>query len=113
MQISSPEVINALSNQLVDSVAVLPTDQTLNLFQLLLQLLNACITNSWCDPAFLDLLHSVLDVFQVSFDLAHHIIPQMEAWMTLDALWEDTAKAASALITVLSCCSLYALTCPC
>lgn len=72
---SSPEVIDALSNQLVDLVAVLRTDQIFDLLQLLLQLFDSRVPDSWSDSAFQDLLRSVLDVLQVSFDLANGVVP--------------------------------------
>lgn len=110
---SSPEVIDALSNQLVDPVAVLLTDQILHLLQLPLQLFDARVPNSWCNPAIQNLLHGVLDVLQVPFHLAHPIIPHLEARVTLDTLGEDSSEAASAFITALPCSSLHALACTC
>lgn len=109
---SSPEVINALSNQVVDPVAVLRTDQILHFSQLLLQLFDACVPDSRRDPALQDLLRGVLDVFQVPFDLAHRIVPQMEARVTPDTLGEVAGEAASAFVTALPGCSLPALTRP-
>lgn len=110
---SSPEVINALSNQLVYPVAVLCADQILYLLQFPLQLPDARIPNSRCDPTLQYLLHSVLNVFQVPFNLANCIIPQLEARVTLDTLGEVASEAASAFIALLPRCSLPAFTHPC
>lgn len=105
---SSPEVINALSNQLMDPVAVLCADEILHLLQLLLQFFDACVPDSRSDPVLQDLLHRVLYVLQVPSDLAYRVIPQLEARVTLDAPGEDTSITASTLITVPTGCSLPA-----
>lgn len=110
---SSPEVIDALSDQLVDPVAVLRTDQILHLLQLPLQLFDARVPDSRRDPALQDLLHGVLDVVQVSFNLAQGIVPQLEARVTLHTRGEDAGEAASAFVTVLPRRSLPAFARPC
>ena len=97
----------------MDLIAVLCPDQILHLLQLLLQLLDASVIASRCDPTLQDLLHGVLDVLQVPFILAHYVIPQLEAWVTLDTTGEVTGEAPSTFITLLPLCSLLALTLPC
>ena len=104
----SPEIIDALSNQLMDPLTVLHAEQSLNQLQLPLQLFNAHISHSWRDATFKDLLHRVLDVLQVPLELAHRVVPQLEARMTLDAVREDASEATSALIAVPPRCSLLA-----
>lgn len=85
----------------MDPVAVLRADQILHPLQLLLQLFDACVPDSRRDPALQDLLHSVLDVFQVPFDLAHRVIPQLEAGVTADAGGEGAGEAAGAFVAAL------------
>lgn len=110
---SSPEVIDALSNQLMNSVCVIPADQFLNQPQLLLQLFCTWILQSRCDSTVQDLLSSVLDVFQVTFNLAQCIIPKLEANMTANTAWKDAREPSGTLIAMSPCSSLhtYAVTC--
>lgn len=108
--ISPPEVINALANELVDPVPVLRNDQILHLLQLPLQLFDACIPGSRCDTTLQDLLHSGLDVIQIPSNLAHGVIPELEARVTLDAFWEDAGETTSALVALQSSGSFPAFT---
>lgn len=109
----SPEVINALSNQLVDSVTVFRTDHILHLLQPPRQIFNVRITNSRCDTTLQDLLCSVLNVFQVPSYLTHCVVPQLEARVTLDAFREEASEATGAFIAPLSCSCLSAFARPC
>lgn len=109
---SPPQVIDGLSNQLMDPFAVLRTDEILHLLQLPLQLLDTCIPIFWPDAALQDLLHSVLNVLQVPLNLAQRVVPQLEASVTVDAVREDASEATSALIAPHSCCSFPTFTRP-
>lgn len=108
----TPQVINALSDQLVDSVSVVPTDQIPHQLQFRLQLFDTCVPNSWRDPVLQDFLCGVLNVIQVPSELAHGIVPQLEARVTLDAVGEGAGVAAGAFVATQPRRSLPALTCP-
>lgn len=109
---TSPEVIDALSNQLVDPVAVLGADEVLHFQQLHFQLSDPRVPDVRHDPALQDLLRRVLDVFQVPFNLAHCIVPQLEARVTLDTAGEVAGEAASAFVAAFARCALPALARP-
>lgn len=104
-----PEVVDALSDQLLDRVRVHATDQIPHLTQLPLQLLDAGVLGPGRDPALQDLLHHELDVLQVPPELAHVVVPQLEARVTLDAAGEDAHEATCTLVAVPSHCALPTL----
>lgn len=79
-------------------LALASVDQLLHLLQLLLQLLDAGVAQSRRHAALQDLLHHEIHVLQVHLDLAHGIVPQLEAGVALDAGGEDAGEAAGALV---------------
>ncbi len=97
-----PQVINSLAYYVIDSLSVSISNQVLNQRELILQLTYAAIADSRNLTHFHDHGNDILDVGQISVDLAHDIIPKLEAGMTWNALGEVSGKATGALITTSS-----------
>lgn len=79
-------------------LALVGVDQLLHLLQLLHQFLDTGVAQSRGHTALQDLLHHDIHVLQVHLDLAHGIVPQLEAGVALDAGGEDAGEAAGALV---------------
>lgn len=90
-------------------LALVAIDQLLHLLQLLLQFLDTGVAQSRRHAALQDLLHHEIHVLQVHLDLAHSIVPQLEAGVALDAGREDAGVAAGALVAAPPRSSLAAL----
>jgi len=103
-RVTSPEVIDALPNQLLDPLVVLSSsvNQILHLLQLLLQLADALVADARVPPAPLaglqDLVGAAADLRQVGLDLLDHHVPQVEAGVAGHTLREHARVAAGTLV---------------
>lgn len=93
-----PEVVDALADQLLHPLALAGADHLLHPLQLPLQLLDAAVAQPRRHATLQDLLHQEVHVLQVHLDLAHGVVPQLEAGVALDAGGEDAGEAAGALV---------------
>lgn len=95
---------------MVDLLTLTYAEQVLHLYQLHLQFFDVHVPTSWHNRTRHYTLHHVLYVVQVPFELADCVIPQLEAWVTVDTCGENAHKTTSAFVTVLPCHSIFAFT---
>lgn len=105
-----PQVINGLADQLIYPVSFSILEQLLDLSQLPFQLMDAGIANTRHLTHFQNPRYNEADSVHVMFDLAHNVIPKLEAGVAGRTFGETSSKTTGALITVLACCPLFALT---
>lgn len=108
-----PQVVNGLIDQLIYPVSFSILEQLLDLSQLLLQLMNAGDTNTRHLAHLQDLGYDEVDSIHVTFDLAHNVVPKLEAGVAGHTFGENSGKTTSTHVTVLACCPFFALTCSC
>lgn len=108
-----PQVVNGLVDQLINPVSFSILEQLLDLSQLPLQLMDAGVGNSGHLAHLQDLGYNEADSVHVMFDLAYNVVPKLEAGVARNTLGEMSDKTTGAPVTMLACCPLFALTCPC
>lgn len=97
---------------MVDLLTLTSAEQVLHLHQLHLQFADVHVPKSWCPCTLHHILHHMLDMLQVPHELAHRVIPQLEAGVTVDTRGENAHKTSSALVALLPGHSVLAFTSP-
>lgn len=90
-------------------LALAAVDQLLHLLQLLLQFFNTLVAQPWRHATLQNLLHHEIYLLQVHLDLAHGVVPQLEAGVALGAGGEDAGEATGTLVAAPSRSPLAAL----
>lgn len=104
-----PEVFNALSNQKGALLTLTDAQQLLHLHQLHLQCPDVGVAKPW-RPWALPRLQQALHVLQVPAELAHCVVPQLEAGVTGDAGGEMAQETSGASVALLPGHSILAAT---
>lgn len=108
-----PQIINGLVDQLIHLVCFSILEHLLDLSQLLFQLLNALAADTRHLAQLQDIGYGEADSIYAMFDLAHNVVPKLEAGVAWHTSGEISGKAAGTFLTMLACCPFFAHTCSC
>lgn len=106
-----PQVINGLGNELVNLVTLSIPDEIAHLTQLSLKVLDASVAHARHHTRLQNHVDLFPDEVEVAAELAHNVIPQLEAGMAGHTLGEQSGVPTGALVTLASCRHFTTLTC--